>query len=342
MNRTELETVLRGADPAPPRSGLDERARHDLRRILDSSPEPMVQRRDQGRVGRPTRRALGLAAAVVLVTGVTLGVGLPDVLPGGGGTTRAYAATPPLLQVRPWSSTTSRLAGDDVSQLLEEVASRTSRLPDDVGTGTYAKTELETWSLWTSVDGDRTTSVVVPQESTTWVAADGSGREVTTTSVPGQPATREASSFSAGERATLWPLGQVADDVDALTAQLGQGHPFDHEPAERLVAVQDLYREQPLDPQERAAVLRFLARTPGLALSGSATDRAGRPGLAVHLDTDHGGLPTRMTMVIDERTGRLLGSETTLTETAGKLNVPVPSVIDYTTYRASTMTDDLG
>jgi hypothetical protein len=48
-----------------------------------------------------------------------------------------------------------------------------------------------------------------------------------------------------------------------------------------------------------------------------------------HLDSDLGGLPNRRTIVLDGATGEALGWEQTLTEDAGLLSVPVPSVISY-------------
>lgn len=135
-----------------------------------------------------------------------------------------------------------------------------------------------------------------------------------------------------GGLSTMWELGSLSSDPGTLAAQLERGHPVGNGPAERLVAITDLAREQPLPPPVRAAVLRYLAATPGLRLTGAVDDRSGRPGLAVHLDTDHGGLPNRDTLIIDAVTGTLLGSEEMLTEDPGLLDVPIPSVISYTTY----------
>jgi hypothetical protein len=69
------------------------------------------------------------------------------------------------------------------------------------------------------------------------------------------------------------------------------------------------------------------------------TDREGRTGLAVHVDTDMGGLPERRTLVIDPASGTVLASETELTESAGALNVRVPSVIAYTSFLGSAYVD---
>ncbi|WP_203888102.1 RNA polymerase sigma factor [Planotetraspora kaengkrachanensis] len=71
---------------------------------------------------------------------------------------------------------------------------------------------------------------------------------------------------------------------------------------------------------------------PGLRYEGTTTDRAGRTGRAFSLDSDHGGLPNRKTLIVDPADGRIVDEEETLTETAGRLGVPIPSVISYTVY----------
>ena len=81
-----------------------------------------------------------------------------------------------------------------------------------------------------------------------------------------------------------------------------------------------------------------MSTKPG-TVQGKTTDRAGREGIAVSLESDFGGLPTRYTLIIDPDDGKILAWEEMLTTTAGALNVPIPSVIGYTTYRQSTYTN---
>ena len=307
-----------------------------LARVLDGPDEPRPAR-PGGR--RPSRRLVIAAAALAATTAVaTVGavgldvVTLPwnDTVPAAG----AYAATPPPLTYVPVAGT--------APEVLSEIATRTAALPDDVGAGRYARVETQEWSLFTRVGGDdhTVTSTVMPQRSTTWLAADGSGRSVVRYDQPGIPwTTTKRKTFEPGERGSPWPT-LSADD--ATTAKrLALGHPASNGPAERLVAIDDLLRDQPMRPAVRAAVLRYLADTPTLELAGTTTDRLGRPGVAFSLDSDHTGLPMRYTMVVDPGTGRVLDSEEMLTTTAGRLNVPIPSVIGYTAYRSSAWTDDL-
>ena len=222
---------------------------------------------------------------------------------------------------------------------LRELAAGVSALPDDTGRGGYARLRTREWNLFTRVvDGERVTSEVVPQSRESWVAADGSGRIVTSVERPGKAVESSRRDAAVGEIPTMWPLRSLSPDDAELAVQLGRGHPAENGPAERFVAVQDAYADMPLEPAVRAAILRYVASTPGLVVTGRVQDRAGRAGIAVSVTSHYSGLPTRYTLIFDENTGRLLGSEGTLTTTAGKLDVPIPSVIEYTVFLSAEYT----
>jgi hypothetical protein len=327
-----VRDVVDTTNPVPhaPAAPLDERARDDLARILATPPAAEARR---PRVRRPRRLVLtaaaatGLAAAMV-VTGTGTHWPLGIHIPFGGS---AYAATPPPLVYTP--------AGTDAAAALREIAARTAGLPDDTGTGRYAYVETRDWDLWTTVDGDRPVhSEVVESRNRKWSADDGSGRSWTRYRAPLHLPEVEDSTYGPGELGLMWPLRSLPADDKGIARALELGHPVENGPAERLVAIDDAYRQMPLPPATRAAVLRYLAATPGLELAGRVTDRAGRSGLAVFIDDDS-GLPTRHTLIFDPDDGRLLGEEEMLTTRAGKLNVKVPSVIGYTTYLDSHYTD---
>ena len=243
----------------------------------------------------------------------------------------ALGATPPLLTYRPVAA--------DAAGVLDHLATRVERLPDTTGDGRYAYRETRGWNLWTEVGhNQRVTSAVVPSTTKAWTAADGSGRTVRRWVEPGYPPQFEDETHPADPGALMWPLRSLSADNPTLARQLEEGHPPENGPYERLVAVDDAYGEMPLPPDVRAAVLRYVARTPGLVLAGRVTDRAGREAIAVAVD-DMSGLPTRHTLLFDPADGRLLGREEMLTTSAGKLNVPIPSVIGYTVYLDSRYTD---
>lgn len=87
-----------------------------------------------------------------------------------------------------------------------------------------------------------------------------------------------------------------------------------------------------LDGQVSAVWLRALADTGELVDYGPVTDRAGRDTRAVGFTSASSGLPTRDLLLLDPDNGQLLGSEQALTQDAGKLDVPIPSVIGYGLY----------
>jgi hypothetical protein len=70
------------------------------------------------------------------------------------------------------------------------------------------------------------------------------------------------------------------------------------------------------------------------ARSGLCQSRrcAGREGVAISTESDLSRLPTEYLLVFDPATGQLLDSEQILNKSAGKLGVPIPSVIAYTVY----------
>jgi hypothetical protein len=331
-----VREAVDAVNPVPagrPDAPLDLRAREDLAHIL-ATPRDLAPAAGPAAAGAPAaRRAagrrpgrLGLAVALATVVAVALSVAAlgPDLgrdRPAGG----AYAATPPVLAYTP--------AGQDAAAALRRIADRTATLPDTTGDGRYALVETRSWNLFTRVEGgERVTSAVVESRTSTWTADDGSGRVMDVYRVPGKGPHVEDDTRRAGELALMWPLRSLPADDAALARELERNHPVENGPAERLVAVADAYRQMPLAPDVRAAVLRYLATTPGLTLTGRVTDRAGREGIAVSVESDYSGLPTRYTLIFDPDDGRLLGTEDMLTTTAGKLGVRVPSVISYTVF----------
>ncbi|MCZ2803572.1 CU044_5270 family protein [Modestobacter sp. VKM Ac-2983] len=336
MNQHKLlHDQLRAENPVTMTRELDARAVGDLKGILATPQQAPAPRTfpaptlGRAALPRPRWAIAGLVAAVLAIAVIAL----MTFSPGGGGQT-AYAATPDQLTVLGDDAFAAAglSASASAPELLRTIAERAAGAPDDTGQGMYARIRTESWNLFTRIDGERVSSEVVPQTLTSWTAPDGSGKSVTALAFPGGKTDITTVEGGAGSRALMWPLGSLSSDPVTLADQLGAEHPASNGPAERLVAVADLTREQPIKPPVRAAVLRYLAETPGLSTTGMVTDRAGRTGLAVHVDSSMGGLPERRTVIIDPSDGRVLGTETMLTTTAGELNVRAPSVISYTSY----------
>lgn len=325
-----VRALLARHDPAPPapdNPAHDAVGRTTFARIL-ATPQATSPRR-WAPARRPAahrgRWAAAVTAAAVAAIAVALGV-----LPVGGASRSAYAATPPLLHYQASASTPT------ATVLLRQLAERAQAQPAP-STGRYHYLDLQTWALWTRVAGGEGHSRVVPAHSRYWIADDGSGK--TETVVDGKEQTR---TLAPGEWARMYDVGALSTDPATLAGQLAVGHPTSNGAAERFVAVTDLWIQQAPPPALQAAILRVLADQPGLVDRGHVTDRAGRPGVAVSVDSAYGGLPTRYTLIFDPATGMVLDYEETLTTTAGKLNVPIPSTISYTTWRGYGDVDHLG
>ena len=329
---TDEMTMLRAADPTLSLAApveLDERAERDLFAITAAPAGHKF-----GRWAR-WRLAAGLAAAVLIVA-VVLGV------PGGAPAPRAYAATPPLLAV---ISTSSAPAS-----VLNDLAARAQRAH---GTASTVEQVIRTqsWTLFTRVDGKTVNSAVIPVESELRWGANRAGTLKRVTGQPyfpnpdnehawledGRPARPgtmlTSETYAPGDFKPMWNAAPPTDPRD-LAEYLAIGHPIERiGTAELFVAIGDLARERDLSAVQRAAVLRILAEAPDVNALGTVIDRLGRPGIAVATDSDYSGLMTRYILVFDPNTGALNAEEAWLTTSAGRLNVPVPSVISYTAWK---------
>jgi hypothetical protein len=249
----------------------------------------------------------------------------------------ALAATPaPLAYHLPENAPSGR----DLLLRLAAVAAVAERQPTTHGpTQAYAYVRTAGWYLVTQVSGNHANSKVVASMRESWIAANGSDRWITRR-VPGDgshvSATALGPQTSQDADASAGPPRLRLSTVPAVIAhQLDIGHPRSIGPVERFVSLTDLALNQPIAPRAQSAILRVLARSPGLIDTGNVTDRAGRPGVAVGLDSAYSGLPTRYTLIFNPDTGSLLGEEETLLGSPGKLNVRPKSVIAYTAFLAS-------
>jgi hypothetical protein len=265
-----------------------------------------------------------------------LTVGLP------GRTDSALAATPSLLQYAQIASTSKGEAQSLARECLER--QRSQRVAPTSFTLRWTE-----WSLNTRVDGRVVTSAVVPVQVSLSRRSDGSAELLRRTSAPqfpnrGSRERWEREGRPAAQPVTVdqqrWAPGglqlesaSLPDDPEKLLRALSRSHPVDQlGDAEVLVAIADTYRSAELSPSQQAAMFALAASRPGLQPYGRVTDRAGRKGFALSVESDHSGLPTRYTAIFDPVTGRLLDLEQTLTKTAGRLDVPVPATIGYTVF----------
>jgi hypothetical protein len=303
--------------------------------------------------GRPGRVAAGLAAAAIAAA-VTAGLVVFSAghrqapTPIGAGRRSTGAAHPPaqarsgmprLLAFRADTGPASERAA------IAALTANAARLPG-LGHGRFLYVRSRNWSIGTTAGGKNACTVFVTAERQQWIARDGSGRQAsrTTSLTPGDACgTGEKlgsrdSRYGPGQLSLMYPK-TLSSDPAMLRKQLNVGHPVSNGPAEFLVAVNDLYLEQPVPPTVAAAIVGLVSQEPGIHYDGTTTDRAGRPGIGFSLESSYSGLPTQYLVVFDAKTGQLLDSEQILNKRAGELNIPIPSVIGYDLYLKSGVTN---
>lgn len=317
---------LRRLDPAGqliPDGPLDDRARADLASIREETLQSSAlgdpaARRTTVR----TRRVLTLAASVAVAVTV-VAVGLPG---GSGGGGVAYAATPPLL---PAELNAGADPTRDIGRLSSAAAGASQTTPSATTMIRY-----QSWFLATE-QGRTVRSVIEPQLTDVIRGSDDSGqiRTVIGDASADQPLPPgqiiNDSSYNAGEFPAQFPRN-LSSDPDELLDQLKIGHPIDDlGTAELFRAIADVYREQQPRSDVRAAMLRLLDERNDVISLGQITDRAGRTGSGLAVDSSYSGLPTRYLLIFDDQNGQLLADEEVLFQTAGRLNVVIPAVISY-------------
>ncbi len=189
--------------------------------------------------------------------------------------------------------------GQHVLLNLATAAARQPVPPSDHPRYAYIKTRG--WYLNSRIDGHLETSTVIPTTTTSWLAPDGSGRVITAADKPGST---PSVITDIHPRAGHHPLLQLTTNKATLAHEMARGHPRSDGPVEQFVALTDLASREPIPGDVQALILRQVAKIPGLANSGTVTDRAGRSGVAVSLESSYTGLPTRYTWIFDPKHGR--------------------------------------
>lgn len=313
--QTPAEKQLAAADPAASMDQirLTAHAERDLARIMELPRDPAIPPRFRPSSGR-ARSVFTVVAAATATAATVVAVQF-----GTGGGVPALAATPPPL------STQHDPTRADAPAELRRIADRVAGFPDDTGTGTTAAIETRSWSLFTRVNGKQVTSEVVPAKTSKVIHADGSSEDTSVYSF-GDGSTE--TTHGTYQDSLSWPLRGLSSDADVLAGQLDPGHEQQGR-AGRFDALVTANLQMPLEPATRAAMLRYLSRTQGIATVGAVTDRIGRQGVGFTVTSSYSGLPTRYLLVVDPATGKVLDYEETLTTDPGKLNVEVPAVIGY-------------
>ncbi|MHC6219845.1 CU044_5270 family protein [Arthrobacter sp. MMS24-S77] len=346
-----LEDLICRANPTPvdAHRSLDERAEHDLAAILGRTAANGT--RGQRSLHRRTLllaagAAAAAAAGVVLVTrpatpGAPNAQNTPIAEP-------VLAAAPMMLDPKPIAK--------DAATVLEE-ARQKLRTPDGPGyrPGYFTIHHWEA-GIMQAPDNSPAMDVSLPVTAETRREADGSGTRTMAVGQPFSP-TRSDVKF----RALGWPMDVQPGQSKQETFGPGQ---FPALPLPQPVPTDDagmaayisayqvrssaMVNEGPqgvfqtigffvgywnLSNAQEHAVLGAVAKLPGLAVLGEVTDRLGRPGIALSVETQDERYGTsRNILVVDPTTGRILATEEDYVQgppDGGKPLGPVPTVMRY-------------
>ena len=128
---------------------------------------------------------------------------------------------------------------------------------------------------------------------------------------------------------------ELSADEAVVARRLGWGYPAAAPSDREFVEFTELADREPLTGPVEAILLRLLARIPNVVNGGSVTDRDGRDGVAVSIQSGDVGSPILYTLIFDPATGALLEADEALAGNPGRLDVLPGSVLAYTTWLAS-------
>lgn len=157
---------------------------------------------------------------------------------------------------------------------------------------------------------------------------------------PPANATSEVIHHPSGSYSLL--VDEPAADPAALRLQLETQEPSSNGPQATLRSLAAFVQFHCLNPRQRGAMLTVLAGVEGLRWRGATTDRAGRRGFAVTIDSASGVSGSVRDVLVLSPRGEVLSHELiTLSPPAG-VSVPRYTVTSYTLYLESERTFDFG
>ncbi|MGI5243085.1 hypothetical protein [Dactylosporangium sp. CA-139066] len=305
-----------------------------------------------------SRRLVPLLAALVVLVLAGVGVGAGAVVPREPDTAqmRYPAVTFPSAAVAaPCTSGGGPppevpAVGGDAAAWLRAAAAGLGPADADTTTGRYAHIRRHAWygDMGPGADGLGHTELRV-QTVEGWYAEDGTGATITTTYPRGstQPASGAAGAKVEREVAAaghehyhhLYFPGLPSSDPQQLAGQLHRMQPPQVGEQALIRAVARLVEEYTLPCPVRSAVLQVLA-TSRVVWRGPVTDRAGRPAVAVSVDSADG--VERDTLLLDPGTGVVRGYEELVLRNPGKLAGPFPLLFEALVYLTTDWQDAIG
>lgn len=274
-------------------------------------------------VRRRTMLRRGTVLSACLVVGAAVVLAVPH---GSGGT--AYAATAPTLRYIADSSQKETVT-DTITMLADHAAAQ----PSPPGAGPYHYVHTREWNLSTDMTTDMRVlgARIQVTDRQQWIASNGSGQLKITADGAAAPG---SGVYGPGKLLADFVTGDTVEDLrTALTRQ----NPHNTTAFDWIQTFNQVWGRQAVSPDLEVALLRTLAAQPGLTLSGTTTDRAGRTGIAISARSadGRGGTPAmRVTLIFDPETGMLLDYEKVALD-AGSLPIRAPATIGYVVWLAS-------
>ncbi|MFJ3531335.1 CU044_5270 family protein [Streptomyces sp. NPDC090132] len=322
-DRAELD-ALREMVPPPgaPRLSPDRHARLEARlmnavddtAVASGTVKPFKSRSAVGRpsgFGRLTTgrsMSLGVAAAVVAATVAGFAV------TGSSGQT-AVAAPAPL-----------KVESSRATVPLATVAKRATALAGSDGAARRG-THRREWAMGLWDDGKHEPEQVPVTESRDLYNADGSGEAQDIED--GRIVHRTHLPAGSWEKSASY-VNTPPTTADGLADYLAKENPDTRGSAYWTVdSLEALLREWTPGPAQTAAIDGLLAEQPGLRAIGPVRDRAGRQGQAYAADFKG---TVRWTIILDEHTGRVLGTELSSIRTDPKMRLEPGDVEQYDAY----------
>ena len=280
----------------------------------------LAEERQRARSGRKwigTPVLVGLSVVLVAVTAGVFLTGLGHPTPAPSPVQPAGPPSPVALPVRTGPPVSART----VLAALANQAGTTGR-QDTPRTGQFTYIHTRAWSqagAWADVE--------------LWWGPGRAGRAVAT-----RAGKQTITEYREGEAPVGFDVPSA--DIPILASQLAGFQDFKTGPRARLRAVVDMYRYHVVNAAQRAAAIRVLADTDGLAYEGDVADAQGRSGAAISVESDEGR--TRDVAVFDRETGYLLSYERVALLSPARSGVREPVVIASVLFLAGGYTDVIG
>lgn len=328
-----IARLMRAADPARTPADASLAPRHLA--ILDRiTTEPPAKARARYRRFRPALLLTGIPLIAVLAIALVV-MNLLPVNPA-----PAAALTPPPLQFAPLdkpaaevlATAEANLTGRSESEVAERRAHTVGWYMDmQVGQSdtTVAIVPEDRWTEW---DADLSGSIVVKAGRA--YAAGGDPAAPLPNDVPEPGTLLFELTFDPGDfNAAAVDAPEPTDEamLEFLSAYYGPLAPL--EGGRLMWAIENAFDQWTLTNSQQAAILRLLARSSGVEVLGSTTDRVGRE--VVGLRANFSPNPRfDYTILISPETGRILGMESTTT-VALSADFPAGSVASYVLWETS-------